>query len=100
VLAVDDSLEYGIPAGWTTQLDVEYYTGRRRDIHGNLIGQEFAGKDFAGVAVSDADPPRYESQGAYLARLNLLSEVEKKWLAEHPAAPEEVEIVTLDGDDT
>jgi hypothetical protein len=43
--------------------------------------------------VIEGDGPRYESQTAYLLRLNLLAPAEKKWLADHPELlePETIE---------
>jgi hypothetical protein len=51
-----------------------------------------SGTWFTGVNVDD--PPRYESESAYLLRLDLLTATEKKWLADHPEvlSPEAIEI--------
>lgn len=72
VLAHVPSWPLGIPDQWVTRWDADYYTGRARDVHGKPIGVEFLGHDFAGVAIDPRDPPRYESQAAYLARHKLL----------------------------
>ena len=60
-----------------------YYNGRSKDIHGNPIGTNYKEGDFEGVAIDPNDPPRYESEAAYLKRLNLLTPAELKYLDKH-----------------
>ncbi|HAR38567.1 MAG TPA: hypothetical protein DCS09_08385, partial [Porphyromonadaceae bacterium] len=40
--------------------------------------------DFAGLAIDPADPPKYESQAAYLRRHGLLTREERAHLGKHP----------------
>lgn len=84
VLNVGHNFTRGIPDQWVTEFDATYYRGIRRDIHGNLIGQEFVGNNFTGVPLDPNDPPRFESEACYLRRHNLLSARELQYLAEHP----------------
>lgn len=93
VLAYLPAFTLGIPNSWVEQWSVDYYNGRAKDIHGKPIGNKKEG-DFKGVAVDPNDPPRYESQAAYLKRNGLLTAEEKAYLAKHPALlkPERVEI--------
>ena len=56
---------------------VEYYNGRARDVHGEPIGVEHRGSGFRGVAIDPHSPPQYESEGAYLARFQLLTAKER-----------------------
>lgn len=75
------NFEYGLPScGWVEQEDVEYYNGRAKDVHGEPIGTNYKEGDFDGVAVDPNDPPRFESQPAYLQRLGLLTKAEEKLL--------------------
>ena len=93
VLAYVPYFDKGLPMGWVTKFDEEYYNGRAKDIHGNPIGLEHYEGDFAGVAIDPDNPPQFESEAAYLERLGLLTPGEKKWLETHPEAlePETVE---------
>jgi hypothetical protein len=86
---------FGIPAAWTDEWETRYYSGRAVDIHGQPIGQEFRGHDFRGVAIDPDDPPRFESEAAYLDRHGLLAADER---ADLPAEAFEPELV-LAGDD-
>lgn len=84
VLAYVPYFNNGIPAGWVSKFDEEYYNGRRKDIHGNPIGTEYKEGHFKGKAIDPDDPPTFESEAAYLQRHNLLSPQEIKYLAAHP----------------
>lgn len=64
VLAVAPCYRWQIPTAWV-----------RRD-HAKLLG--------VGPAVDPEDPPRHESQAAYLQRLGLLSTEERHYLSTHP----------------
>lgn len=83
--------EYGIPVSWVQPWDVEYYNGRAVDVHGNRISTKFTEGDFKGVAVDPSHPPIYESQAAYLRRLNLLEPVESRRLKPSDFEPEELD---------
>jgi hypothetical protein len=84
VLGWGPHFEKGIPTGWVTKFDEEYYNGRRKDIHGNPIGTQYQEGHFKGVAIDPDDPPVFESEAAYLQRLGLLTEWEKRYLDKHP----------------
>ena len=72
VLAHVPSWPLGIPDQWVEAWDADYYNGRAVDIHGVPIGIKFRDRGFAGVPIYPLDPPRFESQAAYLVRHNLL----------------------------
>lgn len=92
VLAYAPEFHVGIPADWVESWMVAYYTGRARDVHGRPIGQEFQGRPFEGRAIDPDDPPRFESEAAYLERLGLLTDEERRRL---PRAAFEAEVVTV-----
>jgi len=71
VLNQKPSYWFGLPDDWVTQFDVEFYNGRAKDIHGNIIPTPFKDGDFSGQAIDPEDPPIFESQAAYLKRHNL-----------------------------
>lgn len=70
--AWEDSVRGRIPEQWVDKWEVGYYTGRQVDVDGALIGVEYVGEDFDGVAIDPNDPPLFESEPAYLRRLGLL----------------------------
>jgi len=94
-LSIAPHFSYGIPESWVNQFQADYYNGRARDIHGNLIKNEYHEGHFQGVAISEEDPPTYEGQSVYLERHGLLTEAEKQWLEKHAEA-REPEAVTED----
>lgn len=69
-----DHLSYGVPAGWITKREAFYW------------------KDETIAPMADAvepsDPPRYESQAAYLVRLSLTVEGERARLGKSDFEPE------------
>lgn len=73
----------GIPTGWVSKSQEDYYNGRQVDIHGHKIGTYNEG-DFLGKAIDPGDPPTFESQGGYLQRHSLLTDAEKKFLEKNP----------------
>jgi hypothetical protein len=79
-LAYSPQFAFGIPTLWVNTREVEYYTGRAVDIHGDPIGLESVGRAFNGVPTNPDDPPRYESQAAYLLRHGLLLDGERSRL--------------------
>jgi hypothetical protein len=80
--------ERGVPTGWVSDWQIAYYTGKKRDVHGNPIGTEYIGKDFPAERFDRADPPRFESQAAYLERLSLLAPGEARRLGARDFQPE------------
>lgn len=74
----------GIPMSWVDQWQADYYNGQAKDIHGNPIGTEYKEGDFLGVPIDPQNPPCFESETAYLQRLGLLTDMEKKYLTSHP----------------
>jgi hypothetical protein len=92
VLNVFAEFDAGVPVNWLDAFDCEYYTGRAVDVNGRPIGQEFAGNKLAGVAIDPADPPRYESEAAYLKRLDLLTPDERRRLRRADFDPVVVEL--------
>ncbi len=66
-LAADDTHCRGIPRYWLTQEDIDFY-------------QNFDDTPFNYVAYDEGDPPTYESEPAYLDRLGLLADGERKQL--------------------
>lgn len=91
VLAYAPEIRCGIPSRWVSEQDVAYYTGRAVDVHGCPIGQEFRGHDFRGVAIDPDDPPRFESEAAFLDRHGLLSAAERLRLPADAFEPELVD---------
>lgn len=83
----------GIPDSWVDQSQVNYYNGRAKDIHGNIIPTKYKDGDFKGVAIDPDDPPRFESEAAYLDRHALLTAPESHHIEKHPELmnPEKIE---------
>jgi len=89
---------HGIPMDWVAKWQVEYYNGRFKDIHGNVVDSGFKEGDFKEVAIDPNNPPIYESESVYLRRLDLLSDTEKRHLEKH-AELLEPEMVVFEEDD-
>jgi hypothetical protein len=70
VLAYVPTFSCGVPAIWVTPWQVKYYSGAAVNIRGEPIGS-LVPTDFKGVAIDPNDPPRFESQAAYLKRHGL-----------------------------
>jgi hypothetical protein len=87
---------YGVPTTWVSQQDVEYYTGKARDVHGNLINPKPRGT-FEGVAIDPNDPPTYESQAAYLERHGLFLPGERRRLSKRDFEPETISPPDVEG---
>jgi hypothetical protein len=87
VLAYAEVLDLGIPRHWINARLAAYYRGEARDVHGEPIGVEYRGSGFRGVAIDPRDPPRYESEAAYLKRHGLLSAEERARLTPADFAP-------------
>jgi hypothetical protein len=84
VLGYSPSYWKGIPTSWVSKFEVDYYNGRAKDIHGNPIETTFVQGGFGGKAIDPANPPRFESEAAYLLRRSLLTAMEKRHLEKHP----------------
>ena len=93
------SFDKGVPTGFVSQWDEEYYNGRAKDIHGNPIGTKYKEGHFKGKAIDPDDPPRYESEAAYLQRLGLLTPAEEKYLQKHPELLEPETVILEDDKD-
>ena len=80
----------GIPDLWITQDDVDMYNGRQKTIDGEPITCHGAWLEghFKGRAIDLENPPRYESQAAFLKRLDLLLPGEEQRLSEADFEPE------------
>ena len=89
---------YGIPGSFVDQWFIDYYNGRAKDVHGDPIGTEYKEGDFEGVAIDPGDPPRFESEAAYLQRHGFLTPAEGRYLKEHKELLQP-EIVAFDDDD-
>lgn len=72
---------FGVPTCWVTDFDVAYYNGRARNIHGDPIGTEYAEGRFPWHALNPSDPPRFETEAAYLERHGLLTAAERRVLS-------------------
>lgn len=93
VLAYVPHFAKGIPTGWVTQSEEDYYNGRGVDVHGHKIGTHNEG-DFKGKAIDPEDPPVFEGEANYLERHGLLSESETRYIKKHPELlePEKITI--------
>lgn len=81
-------LVFGIPTYWVDQREVDYRNGRAFHVDGYRIGTENKEGDFDGLAIDRDDPPRYESEAAYLKRCGLLFPGELERLTEAAFEPE------------
>jgi hypothetical protein len=70
VLAYKPMYSLGLPVVWIEPWMVKYYGGTAVDIRGNPIGSLIP-TNFKGVTIDVNDPPRFESQAAYLKRRGL-----------------------------
>jgi hypothetical protein len=95
-LAYEPRFEAGLPVDWIAPFDVLFYTGRAVDVDGDPIAPENLGNDFRGRAVDADDPPRFESEAAYLRRHGLLSASELRRLVATDFAPVAI-VVDEDG---
>jgi hypothetical protein len=69
----------GIPDSWLTQCEVKTYSE---------LGRERNAEPFTGAAIGPNDPPKFESQAAYLERHGLLAPEEKRRLKLKDFEPE------------
>jgi hypothetical protein len=90
VLAYAPTFAFGLPVYWVTAWDVDYYNGRAHDVHGQRIGTSHHEGDFKGLAIDPRDPPRYESEAAFLARYRLINAAERARLTDDDFKSEEV----------
>jgi hypothetical protein len=84
VLCIVPHFKKGIPDIWVTEWMVDFYNGRKKDIHSKPIGTNYKEGDFEGNAIDPNDPPAFESEAVYLERHGLLTEYEKTYLTKHP----------------
>jgi len=84
VLGIVPCFHLGIPTSWVDSSQEAYYNGRAKDIHGELIVTQYKEGNFKGLAIDPNDPPKHESQAAFLQRHGLLTTEEKRHLAKHP----------------
>ena len=92
VLNYAPSFTRGVPDQWVSQWDADYYNGRAVDIHGNRIGTEYHEGHFLGPPIDPDDPPRFESQAAYLRRHNRLAPGEARRLKARDFEPETIRV--------
>jgi hypothetical protein len=90
-----ETYDHVIPTSFIDQWSVDYYNGRARDINGKKVGDHNEG-DFAGRAIDPADPPRYESEAAYLKRNGLLRPEETRHLRKKDFEPEIISVDDVD----
>jgi hypothetical protein len=88
VLNIWPHFRFGLPLEWVSAFDARYYRGAAVDVHGRPIGHEFRGSGFSGVAPDPHDPPRFESEAAYLDRYGLLTAAERSRLGPEAFKPE------------
>jgi hypothetical protein len=92
VLNVWPHFSFGLPTGWVSDFQEQYYNGAAVDIDGRPIGTEFTPGQFAGLAPRVENPPTFESQAAYLDRHGLLTPGERRRLPADAFAPEAIAI--------
>ena len=84
------SFDRGIPSHWVSASDVAHYNGRATDVQGRRIGTEYFEGHFPWPAIDHTDPPRFESEAAYLQRHGVLTAAEMRALP--PTAFEPVRV--------
>ena len=88
------SYSHGIPWSWLTPFEEAVYRGVAVDVLGKLICPENRHRNFQGRAPRVDNPPCYESQADYLARLGLLEVGEAERLPPGAFEPELVVVIT------
>jgi hypothetical protein len=83
---------FGLPTRWVSASDELYYNGCAKDIHGDPIGTVYSPGHFPFYAPRAVDPPRFESQAAYLRRQDLLAHGELERLAPDAFEPEAIRV--------
>jgi hypothetical protein len=89
VLAHKPRYSFGLSVDWVDKWMVKYYGGTAVDIHGTPIGS-LVPTNFRGIAIDMNNPPRFESQAAYLKRHGLFLAGEKRRLRKADWEPETV----------
>lgn len=79
-----EAYEYGVPRAW---LDRE-----TADAIARYASDRSRAEEIRGAGVDPADPPRYESQAAYLRRLGLFAPGEARRVPADAYAPERIEL--------
>jgi hypothetical protein len=97
-LAVTPWYQYGLPTSFVSKFEALYYRGQAVTIHGEPIpytnprtGCPAEPGDFEGVPIDATDPPRFESEAAYLQRHGLLLPGEEQRLTAEDYAPDLIE---------
>lgn len=90
----------GLPTSFIDAKLADYYNGRAVDMHGKPIGQEFASHPTGAVAIDPNDPPRFESEAAYLERHGLLTAAERQQLTDDDFADEAIDVRPSPGVET
>jgi hypothetical protein len=89
-LRVVPYFDFGLPTLWVDQWLEDYYNGRKLDVHGQRIGTQYHEGQFKGRAVDWNDPPVFESQSAYLKRLQLFLPGEARRVSADAYLPEAI----------
>lgn len=90
---------FGLPTSWVTADDVALYNGQALDVRGVRIDMGCEPGDFPFDAIDPTDPPRFESEAAYLERHGLLTSAERRRLPATTFDPERIEIEQEGADD-
>ncbi|MEP7307325.1 MAG: hypothetical protein ABJA98_17590 [Acidobacteriota bacterium] len=98
VLAIAPAFAFGLSRDFIDAFQVAYYNGLAVDIDGKRIGTEYRAGGFVADAFDPHDPPRFESQAAYLERHGLLTPREAARLTSRDFEPEAI-IFQVDGDE-
>ena len=96
VLNFAPELPCGIAVSYVDAWDVAFYNGRAKDVDGNPIGTKYSAGDFIAEAFDPDDPPRFESEAAYLERHRLFAPGEHDRL---PADAFDETVVVDEGED-
>jgi hypothetical protein len=79
----------GLPLDWITQGLADYYNGRTIEPEGrNHWNRDYHEGHFPYEGYDPQDPPTFESEAAYLARHNLLTDAERAELGPEDFEPE------------
>jgi hypothetical protein len=96
VLAYELVYDRGIPGYWVEPWMHRYFNGQFRTVKGKLVKSRFHPGDFPHPPVSPTDPPRYESEAAFLDRHKLLTAAERAVLDRDGWPPDEAVVIRPD----
>jgi hypothetical protein len=88
VLGMAPDVRFGIDVGFLDDEDIEWYSGRAKDVHGKVLFPEWQADPLTADAYDPQDPPRFESQASFLARHGLLTADERERLPKTAFAPD------------